>query len=194
MYLPSSDSGRLIVGTWWLGVLVVVTTYCGEMLTSHKVQTNFKIFSSGNLVAFLTFPKIENPISNLHQLLHSSHDVTWSIRSKTFFEYYIKVSEMRGRCNQTKWFFFLYFSLLKNSENYKYKALNDGAMYTSNASNEIIDSVKIGKHIHIDWKSNLKFIMRNDYLETERCELGIGKCLRAFVLAVRFINVLLRLL
>ncbi|KAG4075738.1 hypothetical protein HA402_003564 [Bradysia odoriphaga] len=28
-YLPSSDSGRLIVGTWWLGVLVVVTTYCG---------------------------------------------------------------------------------------------------------------------------------------------------------------------
>lgn len=30
MYLPSSDSGRLIVGTWWLGVLVVVTTYCGE--------------------------------------------------------------------------------------------------------------------------------------------------------------------
>lgn len=30
MYLPSSDSGRLIVGTWWLGVLVVVTTYCGR--------------------------------------------------------------------------------------------------------------------------------------------------------------------
>lgn len=32
MYLPSSDSGRLIVGTWWLGVLVVVTTYCGEFI------------------------------------------------------------------------------------------------------------------------------------------------------------------
>lgn len=74
MYLPSSDSGRLIVGTWWLGVLVVVTTYCG------------------NLVAFLTFPKIDNPISNLHELLNTAHDVTWSIRSKTFFEYYIKVS------------------------------------------------------------------------------------------------------
>ncbi|KAJ6638184.1 Ionotropic receptor 93a [Pseudolycoriella hygida] len=134
MYLPSSDSGRLIVGTWWLGVLVVVTTYCG------------------NLVAFLTFPKIENPIANLHQLLHTAHDVTWSIKSKTFFEYYIK-----------------------NSENNKYKALNDGAMYTNNATGEIIQSVKMGKHIYIDWKTNLKFIMKNDYLETNRCELGIGE-------------------
>ncbi|KAG4075741.1 hypothetical protein HA402_003567 [Bradysia odoriphaga] len=46
-------------------------------------------------------------------------------------------------------------------------------MYTTNASSEIIESVKMGKHIHIDWKSNLKFIMRNDYLETKRCDLGI---------------------
>lgn len=48
-------------------------------------------------------------------------------------------------------------------------------MYTNNATSEIIESVKMGKHIHIDWKSNLKFIMRNDYLETKRCDLGIGK-------------------
>ncbi len=33
----------------------------------------------------------------------------------------------------------------------------------------------MGKHIHIDWKSNLKFIMKNDYSDTKRCELGIGK-------------------
>lgn len=49
-------------------------------------------FLTGNLVAFLTFPKIDNPISNIHQLLNSGHDVSWSIRSKTYFENYIKVS------------------------------------------------------------------------------------------------------
>ncbi|KAB0802205.1 hypothetical protein PPYR_04391 [Photinus pyralis] len=45
MHLPYADSARLIVGTWWLVVLVVATTYCG------------------NLVAFLTFPKIDIPIT-----------------------------------------------------------------------------------------------------------------------------------
>lgn len=74
MYLPRSDSARLIVGTWWLVVLVVVTTYCG------------------NLVAFLTFPRIDTPISNIGQLLQYKDEVTWGIKADTYLEDYLKVS------------------------------------------------------------------------------------------------------
>ena len=39
--LPEADSGRVLIGFWWIFVIVTVTTY------------------SGNLVAFLTFPRME---------------------------------------------------------------------------------------------------------------------------------------
>ena len=73
MYLPKSDSARLIVGTWWLVVLVVVTTYCG------------------NLVAFLTFPKIDTPISNINELLKYKNFISWSIRGDSYLQDYLKV-------------------------------------------------------------------------------------------------------
>lgn len=75
MYLPKSDSGRIIVGTWWLVVLVIVTTYCG------------------NLVAFLTFPQMEASINSVDQLVYENKDYTWSIRANTFLESYLKVSQ-----------------------------------------------------------------------------------------------------
>lgn len=74
MYLPKSDSGRIIVGTWWLVVLVVVTTYCG------------------NLVAFLTFPKMEIPVNTVYQLVSNKNSFSWSVRSNTFLEMFLKVS------------------------------------------------------------------------------------------------------
>jgi len=74
MYLPKADSGRLIVGTWWLVVLIFVTTYCG------------------NLVAFLTFPKIDIPITTVNQLINNKHGISWGIKSGTFLEEYLKVN------------------------------------------------------------------------------------------------------
>lgn len=73
MHLPFSDSARIIVGAWWLVVLVLATTYCG------------------NLVAFLTFPKIDIPIMNIDDLLIHHRSVSWSFRDGNFLEGELKV-------------------------------------------------------------------------------------------------------
>lgn len=74
MHLPYADSARIVVGAWWLVVLVLATTYCG------------------NLVAFLTFPKIDTPITSIEDLLNHRRIVTWSFRDGNFLENELKVT------------------------------------------------------------------------------------------------------
>lgn len=71
--MPKSDSGRIIVGTWWLVVIVVATTYCG------------------NLVAFLTFPQMDIPVNTISKLIRRQDDMTWGMHTGTFLVDFLKV-------------------------------------------------------------------------------------------------------
>nr|QNL15115.1 ionotropic receptor 93a [Aulacocentrum confusum] len=78
MNLPKNDGARLIVGTWWLVVMVVVATY------------------SGSLVAFLTFPRMEMAVKTVDDLLARKSEFTWSIPAGSFLEDYLLVSSAEG--------------------------------------------------------------------------------------------------
>ena len=73
--LPKSDSARLFVGFWWIFVVVVVTTY------------------SGNLVAFLTFPQVEPTLEGVNMMLRLGREggMTWSIPKDSMIETYLEV-------------------------------------------------------------------------------------------------------
>lgn len=159
MYLPRSDSGRIIVGTWWLVVLVIVTTYCG------------------NLVAFLTFPKMEASINSVDELVYGNNANTWSIRANTYLEIFLKVSrsliEFRffidDLCMSCSW------SMIQETEIEKYMKLNESAETHDGISNVTLGRIRGGKHIIIDWETNLLHVMHREFLETDKCEFTLSK-------------------
>ncbi|XP_076242368.1 ionotropic receptor 93a [Calliopsis andreniformis] len=75
MYLPHADSVRLLIGVWWLAVMVLIATY------------------SGSLVAFLTFPRMDASILTVEDLLTRRDGITWGFPNGSFLEVYLRNAE-----------------------------------------------------------------------------------------------------
>jgi glutamate receptor, ionotropic, invertebrate len=63
----------MLIGFWWLFVIVTVTTY------------------SGNLVAFLTFPKVESPVNTVEDLTQYRNVESWGFLSGSVIEDHLMV-------------------------------------------------------------------------------------------------------
>ncbi|XP_076250648.1 ionotropic receptor 93a isoform X2 [Rhynchophorus ferrugineus] len=132
MHLPYADSARILIGSWWLVVLVIGTSYCG------------------NLVAFLTFPKVDIPITTTEELINHADTLTWSFRRNTFLE-----------------------AQLKTSKDHTYKAIYEHSKDISDVRS-MVNQIKLGKHVYIDWKIKLQYIMKQQFQESDTCDLALG--------------------
>lgn len=77
--------------------------------------------------------------------------IKWGMRSGTYLEDFIKDTEV-----------------------VKYQQLYEKATFHSDVNDGIIEDVRKGKHVYIDWRSNLRYIMRREYLKTEICDLSLS--------------------
>lgn len=75
MYLPHNDSARILIGIWWLVVMVLVATY------------------SGSLVAFLTFPRMDTSILSVEDLIAHKDRISWGFPNGSFLEMYLQNAE-----------------------------------------------------------------------------------------------------
>lgn len=57
----------------------------------------------------------------------------------------------------------------------KYMRLNESAETHDSLSNATIERIRHGKHIIIDWESNLLHVMRKQFVETDKCEFTLSK-------------------
>ncbi|XP_052784781.1 ionotropic receptor 93a-like [Mya arenaria] len=75
--LPESNAGRTFVSCWWLFCIVIVATYCG------------------NLIAFLAVSKEPLPFNTLEEMAKFKDEYKWGIQAGTNWEVVFKTSKRK---------------------------------------------------------------------------------------------------
>ena len=73
VHLPDSMTGRTFVSCWWLFCIIIVGTYCG------------------NLIAFLTVTKDRAPFETLEEMVEMKNEYKWGLQAGTHWEFVFTV-------------------------------------------------------------------------------------------------------
>ncbi|XP_018027085.1 ionotropic receptor 93a [Hyalella azteca] len=131
--MPMCHSARVALGFWWVFVIIIVTTY------------------SGNLVAFLTFPKLENAVQTLDDLLAARYSMSWGYVGGGALQDYFKGAEG------------------------KFKEIGDLATIHDREDQILLDRIRYTDYAYIQWKVNLLVIMKEEFLRTDSCDFSLGR-------------------
>ena len=170
----------MLIGFWWLFALVTVTTY------------------SGNLVAFLTFPRIEAPVNSIRDIVNHKGVDSWGFIAGSVIERYLKVCNiMETWCDFCKhadmgssWvnsevvgteFHAIMTDCLQESNDTDLLRLYRYAKKHPTINETVLNKIRDGNHAYIDWKISLMLIMKEQLFKTEKCEYMLGKFLHVFV-------------
>ncbi|XP_047738196.1 glutamate receptor U1 [Hyalella azteca] len=133
--LRLNESSRVMLGLWWTYCMILIYTY------------------TGNLIAFLTVPRLAGIIQSLDELANQ-REILWTYRAETAHE-----------------------KLFGGAESGTYRKIGDlmrsnrGLMVTSDVDG--INAVLLKNMAFIKEKSSLDTAMEQDYLQTKKCRLTL---------------------
>lgn len=59
----------------------------------------------------------------------------------------------------------------------KLKLFYERAELHAGVTNELMSRIRSGKHIYVNRKTNILFLLKREYQKTNSCEYAVGKCL-----------------
>ena len=63
----------------------------------------------------------------------------------------------------------------QTSEDSLYRSLYEGAILHEKADDTLLEMIRTQNHVYIEWKTNLQFLMKQDFHRTNSCDFSLGK-------------------
>jgi hypothetical protein len=63
----------------------------------------------------------------------------------------------------------------QTSEDPKYRSLYEGSIFADQSDDTLLEKIRDHNHYYIEWKTNLLFLMKSDYLKTNTCDFSLGE-------------------
>ena len=55
-----------------------------------------------------------------------------------------------------------------------YRELYEGAILHDKADDVLLDMIRDQQHVYIEWKTNLQWLMKQDFVKTNSCDFSLG--------------------